>query len=416
MSKLFSSSLMAAALLLLPAFALAGDNSNAICAAQTDTAAYSGPGPDYVVINQVLTSSDRRQRLEKLPRLIQVLESQHDAESHAASEHLRLALSQAQAMEGQFDSAEKTLIALPLESPLAPSALQQLAEIELLNKQPAAALRWLQQLAALFPGEPMAVQGMLRAAEVSAGNSLASLQEAARLADTQLANARYWEARSHQADFLDEADTRRLPDSLWRLARNTLTDPAFAIADTRQLKARQQMQCLLSRQEAHAELLHKNPLLLADIANTVGALEKQLQSERAALASRENEFLAAAAAFKKCQAQQSECSDLQRQRDNAGKKLTGWRNRIAVLERKIAFLDKEQKALPSRWQQDSKDALALAGLLAEERSESRQIMTALLKEGINNSLTSLEELTAQAHYQLALAQDPRLQRQMKQDL
>lgn len=413
MPNRFSPALMAAALL-LPAFALADINAN--CTAQTDTTSHSGPGPDYAVINQVLTTSDRKQRLEKLPGLIQELENQRNTETLAAAEHLRLGLSQAQAMAGQFADAEETLIALPLESPLAPRALQQLAEIELLNKQSDAALRWLQQLATLFPGEPLAVQGMLRAAEISAGNPLASLQEAVRLADVQLANARYWEARSHQADFLDEADTRRLPDSLWRLAKNTLTDPAYAIADTRQLKARQQMQCLLSRQEAHAELLRKNPLLLADIANTVEALEKQLQSERTALVTRESEFLAAAAAFKGCQTQQRECPDLLKKRDETGKALTGWRNRIAVLERKIAFLDKEKKVLPSRWQQDSRDAQALAGLLAEERSESRQVMTVLLKKGINNSLTSLEELAAQAHYQLALAQDPRLQRQKKQAL
>ncbi len=409
MSRIFPS--LVAALWLLPAVALADTTTpQDSCARPVATAAESS-APDYPRINQVLTAQDRALRLQELPGLIHSLESQPSAETLATAEHLRLALSQAQALDGDHDAAVKTLTALPLASPLAPQGLQQLAEIELLRQQPDAALRWLQQLAAHFPDEPVAVEGLLRAAEIHPDNALALLQEATRHADAQLEKAHYWKRRSQQPDFLDEADTRQLPDSLWRLARNTLTDPAYVHADTAQAQAREQMQCLLSRQQARTDLLRRNPLLLADIANTVATLEKQLALAKSTLATRENDFLKVAAALKACQSPQEDCALLRRKRDMAGRELTGWRNRIAVLERKTDFLAQEKNALPSRWQQDNRDAQALADLLAENRGASHQVMTTLLSQGIDEALARLEELAAQAHYQLALAQDPRLNRQ-----
>ncbi|MGH8493136.1 MAG: tetratricopeptide repeat protein [Moraxellaceae bacterium] len=401
-------------LLLLPACASADSLvfSSPACADSTFLSAEKSvaDGPDYAVINQILTSTNRKLRLTQLPELIHITESQNSAEALAIVAHLRLALSQAQALDAQYEAASKTLKALPLDSSLAPEALSQLAEIEVLRKQPDAAVQWLRQLADLFPNEPLAAQGLIRAAAISSRNSLPLLQESVRLADAQLAEARYWETRSRQTDFLDEADTRRLPGTLWRLTKATLTDPTFAAADIKQTRARQKLQCLISSQSAHADLLGKNPMLLADLSNTVATLDVQLQREKTELANREAVFLTAASDWKNCRSKSRECSPQQHTRDEAGHALTGWRNRITVLEKKIDFLRREQVALPGRWQQDAKDAQSLAALLTEERSHARQIMGPLLQDAIQGSLTKLEEIAAQAHYQLALAQDPRLSR------
>lgn len=370
---------------------------------------------DYPTLNSVLTSPDRDLRLRELPVAMTHLDQQGSAEATAVNAHLRLALAEAQTAAGQNENAITTLKGLSLDSARAPDALLLLAELEVKNGRPEAARKWLRQLAELFPDDELAITALLRSAALSDKKSaqLGFLQEASNLADTGLDQARRWQQHSEEPDFLDAVDTQKLPPALWRLARNTLTDPDFTKADEKQAEARLQLRCLLEQQDAHFQLMQKNPLLLADLASTVTSLDQQLMLARQDLASRERAFMESAAAWKTCHSTSADCSALQAERDAQGRALTGWRNRIATLETKRNFLRQEKSSLPARWQQDRIDSADLAGKLISRRSESRIVMQTLLRQALANSLQQWETIAAEAHYRLALAQDPRTGRSLQ---
>lgn len=388
------------------------------CISKTDAVApvaQASSNIDYAALNSMLTSSDRDLRLRELPNAIAHLDQEGSAEAAAVGAHLRLALAEAQAAADQNENAITTLKGFSLDSARAPDALLLLAELEAKNGRPEAARKWLRQLAQLFPDDELAVTALLRSAALSDKKSaqLGLLQEASNLADTGLDLARRWQQHSEAPDFLDAVDTQKLPPSLWRLARNTLTDPDFTKADEKQAAARLQLRCLLAQQDAHFQLMQKNPLLLADLASTVASLDEQLVLARQDLASREKAFMESAAAWKTCRSTSADCSALQAERDAQGRALTGWRNRTATLEKKRDFLRQEKSSLPARWQQDRIDSADLAGQLISRRSESRIVMQALLKQTLTSSLQQWETIAAEAHYRLALAQDPRTGRSLK---
>lgn len=368
---------------------------------------------DYATLNRVLLSTDAAAPLRELPGMLATLQRSAAPEAASVKSHLQLALAQAQARSGQISAAMDTLKTFPLDSSQAAAAIFLQAELEVKSAHADVAIRWLRQLGELFPDDPLAVHALLLAAELRAENpaqALALLQQASDLADRELLSARHWQQRSRATDFLDDVNTEKLPASLWRLAHSSLTDPVFAGVDSAQAEARRQLQCLTAQQDERLRLLQKNPLLLADLAHTVNVLDVQLLMARRDLDAREADFLASAKRWKECRARAADCAAEKTRHDTQGRALTGWRNRVHDLEKKRDFLRREQKVLPARWQQDHVDSAAIALQLTEKRSAARAVMKALLQQTLATSLKDWENLTAQAHYRLALAQDPRTAR------
>lgn len=376
---------------------------------------------DYPRINDLLVSADSHARLRELPALILRLNQSAAPEAASVSAHLQLALAKTQAEAKQLDAAMATLGRFALHNAQAPEAIFLLAELEEKNGRPASAIQWLRQLGELFPHDARAVQALLRAAVISADSNtvndtqaLQLLQQAVQQAEHELLVARHWQQRSLATDFLDAVNTEKLPASLWRLAHIALTDPAFASADSAQAETRRQLQCLTAQQDERLRLLQKNPILLADIANTVYMLDAQLPLARQELSAREAEFLESTKRWKTCKAgateNQNGCSAEKNRHDEQGRALTGWRNRVHDLEKKNAFLRGEQKAMPQRQQRDYVSSTKMAMALTDKRGAARTLMQLLLQQTLNRAVQDWEELAAQAHFQLAQAQDPRLKK------
>lgn len=403
------------ALLLVPVFSWAAptprESSNACLASEKKSLPTSDI--DYPAINQLLLTPDANQRLMGLSDTIRKLDLSRAPEAGLVRHRLQLALAQTQAKLGMNAAAMHTLKRLPVTSPQAPEALLMLAELEVRNNQPKAAVRWLRQMADLFPKETITVQALWKAAELNYPHSrqaLALWQQAARHADTALASAQSWHARSKEPDFLDKVNGEKLSPEVWRLARAALTDPAFASADALQSEMRHQLQCLTANQGAQLRRMEKNPRLLADLNETVETLSAQLKAARADAVAREKDFLVTAQRWKECEAQKTGCEELKHLHDKQGRELTGWRNRIQNLEKKIAFLRQEEKSLQVSGPETQGGNVALQ--LTDRLSNTRAFMQSLLQQSLADAVQNWEALSAEAHYRLAIAQEPRVHRGM----
>lgn len=372
---------------------------------RTPAAARTPDDIDYTAINWLLMHPDARERLDGLPDEIARLERARAPEAALVRQRLLLSLAQAQAASARPDRAIATLKQLPLDSPRAPEALQLMAELELELGRPEAALRWLQQLAELFPDDAHAVRGLWRAAELSPDpvTAMGFLQRAAALSGQDREVAQQWLERSRQPDFLERVEA--LPPGLWRLAQAALTDPAFAEADAAQAEARRQLQCLSALEQARGRLQQQSPRLLADLAATVESLEAPLQSGRAELAARERRFLDTAGQWKECRRQRQDCAALQVEHDRQGRALTGWRNRLQDMEKKLAYLRANEERLALRWRQEQAAGVVAAQRLADRRGAEHAVMKALLQTTLATALEDRETLAAEAHFRLATAQE-----------
>lgn len=400
----------------LPALALAAPAAPAAvpgCVARpaADTTVSAPPAAlDYAALNRLLLAPEVGERLSGLPGAIDRLARSRAPEAALVRPRLQLALARAQAGSGRTEAAIATLKQLPLDSAQAPEALQLLAELELARSRPAAARRWLQQLAELFPDDARAVQGLWRAAELAPDTAVADLQQAAALADQGRAAAEQWLARSQDADFMD--DVEALPPALWRLAKATLTEREFGRADAAQAEAGRQLQCLARLQQARAQLQQENPRLLADLAATVDTLDEQLDAARAGLPARERRYLDAAAAWKECRRQGQDCATAQAARDRQGRELTGWRNRLRDLEQKRDYLRGSERRLAARWQREQAATVAAEQRLADRRGEEHALMKWLLQDTLATALDDREALVAEARFRLAAAQDAQVRAAM----
>lgn len=263
---------------------------------------------DYPAINQALLNPDPSQRLQGLATELRKLDLARAPEATLVRQRLTLAQAQTQAKLGMSVAAMGNLKRLPVGSPVAPDALLLLADIELQAGRQKAAVRWLRHLADLYPDEPLAIKALWRAAELNHPHSrqaIALWQEAARQADEALAAAQDWQARSQQPDFMDAVGGDKLPPTLWRLARSTFLDPAFASADAAQSAARRQLQCMTaadpkSRRDAVGGAL-------ADLDGKVGSNRKLMHSllqQRLEAAVQDLQDLSAEAHFRLAEAQE----------------------------------------------------------------------------------------------------------------
>jgi hypothetical protein len=363
---------------------------------------------DYPGINRLLQNPDASQRLLGLPAEIRRLDISKAPEARLVRHRLQLAMAQTQSKLGLTTAAMTSLKSIPATSPQAPEALLMLAELEVKNGRPKAAVRWLRQMAELFPDETLAIQGLWRAAELNYPHSrqaIALWQQAARQADAALASAQTWHARSQQPDFLDKVNGEKLSPELWRLARAALTDPAFASADAVQSEVRRQLQCLTTTQDAQLRRLEKNPRLLADLNETVESLTSKLQAARNEISQREKAFSAVAQQLKECGAQNTDCSDTQMQNAKQADALSNWRRQAQGLEAKISFLRDEEKSLRNSPQDSGGN---VSSQLASHLSNTRSFMQKLLQQSLADAVQDWEALSAEAHYRLAVAQEPRI--------
>lgn len=414
---LFSSAVSAALWLSSPVLAApAAPAPLSACAAPGSTASsIAASDIDYAAINQYLTQPDARQRLAGLQVAVRRLRASQAPEATLVRHRLLYALAQTQAGLGLNAAALASLKQLPVSSPQAPEALLLLAELEVAEGHSPAAVHWLRQLAELFPEEPVSVGGLWRAAELSGPDSPQALslwQQAAQLADQGLASAQRWQAQSRQAGFLEQATGERLSPELWRLARAALGSPAFASADALQTEARRQLQCLTLNQEAQLRRLERNPRLLADLADTVDTLAAQLQVAREDLVPREQAFLATARRLRDCESGAGHCAALKAGHDAQGRELTGWRNRVRSLEGKLAFLRREAATLRASATSGS-TGTTVARELGSRLGDSRGFMQEQLQQSLATAVQEWEALSAQAHYKLALAQEPRVNPAMR---
>lgn len=259
--------------LLVPALALAAPPAatGSVCAAT----AHATPASDidYPAINRALLQPDATLRLQALATEMKRVEQSRAPEATLVRHHLTLALAQAQAGQGMVEAARGNLKRLPVTSPQAPEAILLMAELEVQAGRPKAAVRWLRQLADLYPEEPVTVRALWRAAELNHPHSrqaLALWSEAARQADQALAIAEDWHARSQQPGFIDTVAGDKLPPALWRLARSTFMDPAFASADAAQSEARRQLQCMSAGQGGALRRMDSGGNALADLNSKLG--------------------------------------------------------------------------------------------------------------------------------------------------
>lgn len=295
-------------LLALAGSATALDSTGACPAGSSSSRASSDI--DYPAINQALLTADANQRLMGLNAEIRKLELSHAPEVTLVRQRLTLALAQTQSKLGMEVAAMGNLKRLPVSSPLAPDALLLMADIELKNGRQKAAVRWLRHLADLYPEEPLSIQALWRAAELNhpySRQALALWQEAARQADEALAAAQNWQARSQQPDFMEAVGGEKLSPELWRLARSTFMDPAFASADSAQADARRQLQCMTASADAKLRRMDQNPSQLSDLNNKVGNNRKLMHTllqQRLEAAVQDWEALSAEAHFRLADAQE----------------------------------------------------------------------------------------------------------------
>lgn len=290
-----------------PAAALDGGDSCSVAARAGS--ALPASDIDYPAINQALLTSDANQRLLALSGELRKLDLARAPETSLVRHRLLVATARTQAALGMNVAAMGNLKRLPVSSPEAPEALMLMAEIEVKNGQPRAAVRWLRHLADLYPEETLTIRALWRAAELNHPHSrqaLALWQEAARQADEALASAQNWHERSQKPDFVETVSGERLSPELWRLARSTFTDPAFASADKTQAEARRQLQCLTATQGGSLQRMDQSRAL-SDLNSKLGDSRTQMQAllqQRLAAAVKDWEQISAEAHYRLADAQE----------------------------------------------------------------------------------------------------------------
>ena len=105
---------------------------------------------NYTTINQALLTSDPTQRLIALTAELRKLDVAHAPEAPLVRHRLLMATARTQAALGMDTAAMGNLKRLPVSSPVAPEALMFMADIEVKDGKPRAAVRWLRQLADLY--------------------------------------------------------------------------------------------------------------------------------------------------------------------------------------------------------------------------------------------------------------------------
>lgn len=377
----------------------------------TDSQTIATSDIDYPAINQLLVSAGDQQRLLSLPVEIKKLEISKAPEATLVRQRLQLALAQTYSALNMTGPAMLTLKSLPVSSPQAPEALLLLAELEVRNGRPKAAVRWLRQMAELFPEETLTIRGLWRAAELNHPHSrqaLALWQQAAEQADEALNSAQHWHARSLQPDFLDKVNSEKLSPELWRLSRSVFTDPAFASADALQAEVRYELQCLTANQGAQLRRMGKNPKLLADLNDTVETLAQQLDAARNELSTQEKLSSELAQRLSDCNGRKLNCDEFANQQSSCDKQIIRLKERIQTLDKKLAFLREEGKALGG-YGQDVIDRGDTASKLSSRLNNTKAFMRDLLQKRLADAVADWEALSAEAHYRLAVAQQPRIQ-------
>lgn len=400
-------------ILLLPAVSVGGSiarDAESSCSSSHPDAQLGGSDIDYPSINRLLLIDSHQQRLVGLPLEIKKLELSRAPEAVLVRHRLQLALAQSYAALNMIGPAILSLKGLPVSSPQAPEALLLLSELEVRNGRPKAAIRWLRQMAELYPEEALTVRGLWRAAELNHPHSrqaLALWQQAAEQADIALSSAQNWHARSQKPDFLDTVNSERLSPELWRLSRTALTDPAFASADAVQAEVRRQLQCLTANQGAQLRRMEKNPRLLADLTETVETLSKHLTSARSRLTAIERQSLELDLKLRECGAQEPVCAETAAQQAANRRDQVSLKKQISELEKKLTFLHEEEKLLHSVAQDGGKAEIAVS--LNSRLSSTKAFMQGLLQRSLASAVEDWEALSAEAHYRLAIAQQPRIQ-------
>lgn len=362
----------------------------------------------YDPINALLTQPDYHARLQQLPTLIQQLAQQSTEEAQALVNHLRLALARAHIAKNDFSAAIQSLRDYPLHGIQAAEALFLLAELHTIQQQTPTAQRLFLHIAELFPESPWAVSALLRTAEISPKkeDAITVLHQARELAKQRLSIAQQWQQQSQHPDFLNALANGQLPKDLWHLAQQSLVQAPFTQAEKQQQQTRQLLHCLTEKNQQR--LQQQSPQFLADLLLSTSTLEQQLALARTDLASQTTHFQETATASKACTTRNAHCTTLKQQYIAQGRSLTGWRNRINVLEKKLAYLQQEQRQWQTRNQKLQQAQHQLALQLMQQNSTARQLMQQLLQEHLSSAVAEWETLLAQTHFQLAEAENPLL--------
>jgi len=390
--------------------------ANETCASHEPLPSLPGKSVDasirYADINRILLMPDDSTRRDALADLIDGLSDSTASEAEAMTAHLRMALAHSELRLLNYEAADAALKPIELDNPYAPSALLLLVAVKRQQGNPVDAEKLALHLPEFFPERKEAIQGLLLAAEAQSDpqKKIVLLTQARPLADAGLQRAKALYKEAESANFIHSFSSDQVNSAFWTLAHEALTDPAFIQAETTHQQARRHIECLKSHLVAMHSQREKHPALLSDLNATLQWLDQQLPLEQSGLMSQEKHFLALAADLKSCRANNQDCSALQGRHRISGQELTHLRNRLRNLEQQRDFLARQKQALSVRWLAEQRDMTALGQSLMQQSSEGREVMQRLLRQALEKSRNEWQALTAETYFQLASAQDPRLNR------
>jgi chromosome segregation ATPase len=154
--------------------------------------------------------------------------------------------------------------------------------------------------------------------------------------------------------------------------------------------------------------MEQDPKLLADLNDTVGALSKQLASARSALSSQESQNAELKRQLKDCEVSKSDCSRVAAKHETSTRELADLQDRIQSLDEKLAFLREEEKSLRNL-SLEATGRNDAASSLTHRLTSTKAFMQGLLQQSLANAVEDWKALSAEAHYRLAVAQQPRIQ-------
>lgn len=375
-------------------------------------------GPDYGNINRILLTQDDELRRQQLRALLHSTSKREFAEKPVLVDRLRIALAQTDIRLGNATAAMAQLKSIALDSPQAAEALVLLATAVRLQDGDDDAMRWIAHAADLFPHSPVAVEGLLLAADWQADHAVALplLAKARKLANQHVAAVSALELRAQTPDFLSELSLANPDPLLWSLAHTALTDTAFALAHDQDSQARAFLDCLQRHLEESLALRDQNPSLLKDLGVTLDQLRTLLPAAGVALAARESEFLQTAQALRHCRQSVQPCDGLAAQRDQQGQELTQLRNSLRIMQQQQRFLAAEQQRLRQRWQKEQEKMTQIGRHLLQQSAESRAIMMTILRSALSRSKATWQDLLARTYFQLGRTQESLLAQEKENGL
>lgn len=359
---------------------------------------------DFSRINQAMLQTDPAQRIAHISLLLGELDNHQDALTSEISSRLRLSLAQALVQKSDLKKAKSVLREVSLDSIFSDKAIFMMAEIEAANGNLKEATQWMLRLSRQFPEQPNSVRGLLKAANWQSDDAmtLALLNEANRISDQTLQQITVLEKQLQSPDFFNSESLEKPSPLLYQLTRKALLDSSFKIAREEQKEALAQLSCMSNYLEKQSDLLSEKRNLIAELGGPTQRLVSELEIAKLAMPEREKIFLAKASELKTCKKDGKNCQDLENRYNALGKQLTGWRNRIRVLEQKSAFLHDQRSSLQSRLVAENRRALGLTRLLIDKKAKATAVLNPLLQQAVSEAAAEWKEVATMSHEQLGI--------------